>query len=350
METKIVLPVEEVGTKAWPETNFLLSVLKNFPFGWDWVLNTHIQLRCSIFYSKKWNIYDSRVTFYPYGMHDLTQNIFDMCPMLDKYVIPRKIIFEKYLSPIQFVEEAIQENYYISTYMDQFFRKDIGRIGYHHPNYIYGFDSEAEEIYIMDNFEQGKFQKKTISYAEFLESYNQITGTNWEAGVFLYQLKQKEFEFTPDFVKEQIADYLYPEKQRCYFNRMVCPKPIIDNEERYDYTNFGIHCYEFIQNFVFKNMNNEINSDIRFFCIMEDHKYLMLKRYEYMVEGGFIKENPELYEGLKEILAAFKILTNLYLKYIVTNKKEILPRVAERLNELRDKDVSLLNQFLEAII
>ena len=69
-----------------------------------------------------------------------------------------------------------------------------------------------------------------------------------------------------------------------------------------------------------------------------------------MVEGGFIKENPELYEGLKEILAAFKILTNLYLKYIVTNKKEILPRVAERLNELRDKDVSLLNQFLEAII
>ena len=202
----------------------------------------------------------------------------------------------------------------------------------------------------MDNFEQGKFQKKTISYAEFLESYNQITGTNWEAGVFLYQLKQKEFEFTPDFVKEQIADYLYPEKQRCYFNRMVCPKPIIDNEERYDYTNFGIHCYEFIQNFVFKNMNNEINSDIRFFCIMEDHKYLMLKRYEYMVEGGFIKENPELYEGLKEILAAFKILTNLYLKYIVTNKKEILPRVAERLNELRDKDVSLLNQFLEAII
>ena len=32
METKIVLPVEEVGTKAWPETNFLLSVLKNFPF------------------------------------------------------------------------------------------------------------------------------------------------------------------------------------------------------------------------------------------------------------------------------------------------------------------------------
>ena len=104
METKIVLPVEEVGTKAWPETNFLLSVLKNFPFGWDWVLNTHIQLRCSIFYSKKWNIYDSRVTFYPYGMHDLTPNIFDMCPMLDKYVIPRKIIFEKYLSPIQFVE------------------------------------------------------------------------------------------------------------------------------------------------------------------------------------------------------------------------------------------------------
>ena len=55
METKIILPVGKVETKAWPETNFLLSILKNTPFGWDWVMNTHIQLRCSVFYGRKWN-------------------------------------------------------------------------------------------------------------------------------------------------------------------------------------------------------------------------------------------------------------------------------------------------------
>jgi hypothetical protein len=270
--------------------------------------------------------------------------------MLDKYVIPRKIVLDKFESSIAFVEEAIQEGYYISTYMDQFFRKDIGRMGYHHPNYIYGFDRESKEIYIMDNFEQGKFQKKIISYEEFMEAYNQITGNNWEASIFLYKLNQKDFEFTPEFVQEQILDYLYPEKQFCYFNRMVCPKSVIDNEERYDYTDFGIHCYEFLQDFIFKNMNSGINPDIRFFCVMEDHKYLMLKRYEYMRERNLIKENPELYKGLEEILSGFRILSNLYLKYIITKKTEILVDIIERLKELKSEDVLLMNQFLEAMI
>lgn len=350
MENKIILPVGESETKAWPETNFLLSVLKNVPFGWDWVLNTHIQIRCSIFYSKKWDIYDSRITFYPYGMHDLTPNIFDMCPMLDKYVIPRKIILDKYESPIFFVEESVRDGYYISTYMDQFFRKDINKIGYHHPNYIYGFDGEAKKIHIMDNFEHGKFQKKEISYDEFLKSFQQINGTNWEASVFLYKLKETDFYFSSEFVREQILDYLYPEKQFCYFNRMACPESVVDTDQKYDYTDFGIHCYEFLQEIIFKNINCEINSDIRFFCIMEDHKYLMLKRYEYMQERGLIKENMDLYEGLKELLFKFRILTNLYLKYIMTNKREILLNIMEQLNELKRKDIYLMNQFVEVII
>lgn len=350
MESKIILPVGEVETKAWPETNFLLSILKNVPFGWSWVLNTHIQLRCSIFYSKRWDIYDSRITFYPYGMHDLTPNIFDMCPMLDKYAVPRKFILDKFESPISFVEETLQEGYYISTYMDQFFRKDIKRIGYHHPNYIYGFDSEARKMHIMDNFEQGKFQKKVISYEEFLESYQQINGTNWEASIFLYQLKQTDFYFTPEFVREQILDYLYPEKQFCYFNRMICPKSVIDTKERYDYTNFGVNCYEFLQEFIIKNADGVVNSDIRFFCIMEDHKYLMLKRYEFMLDRKFITENIELYEGLKELLDKFRALTNLYLKHIITSEKELLKNIAGQLIELKKKDISLMNQFVEAII
>ena len=350
MEGKVLLPVEEVGTKAWPETNFLLSILKNTSFGWDWVMNTHIQLRCSVFYSKKWNIYDSRITFYPYGLHDLTPNIFDMCPMLDKYVIPRKIVSEKYASPTAFVEEMIQEGYYISTYMDQFFRKDINQFGYYHPNYIYGFDTKAKETYIMDNFEQGKFKQKIISYDEFIESYNQIEGTNWEASIFLYKLKQKDFFFTPEFVREQILDYLHPENQFCYFNRMECPKAEIDNEERYNYVDFGINCYEFLQKIISKNISGGLSPDIRFFCILEDHKYLMVKRYEYMSEKELIRKSEDIHKGLQELLAEFQVMTNLYLKYMMTARTVILKDLIERLSSLKERDILLMNQFCEAII
>lgn len=350
MEDKVVLPVAEAGTKAWPETNFLLSILKNVPCGWDWVMNTHIQLRCSMFHSKRWDIYDSRITFYPYGMHDLTPNIFDMCPMLDKYVIPREFVRENYDSPIAFVEEMIQEGYYLSTYMDQFFRKDINQFGYHHPNYIYGFDTKSKEMYLMDNFEQGKFQQKIISYDEFMKAYHQIKGINWEASVFLYKIKRKDFFFTPEFVREQILDYLHPENQFCYFNRMGCPKSEIDNEETYNSVDFGIHCYEFLQEMIRKNISGEITSDIRFFCILEDHKYLMLKRYEYMSEKELIRKDEDLYENLGRLLAEFKVMTNLYLKYMMTDRGEILKDITERLSYLKEKDILLMNQFCEAII
>lgn len=270
--------------------------------------------------------------------------------MLDKYVIPRKIVSEKYASSIAFVEGMIQEGYYISTYMDQFFRKDINQFGYHHPNYIYGFDTKAKETYIMDNFEQGKFQQKIISYDEFIESYNQIEGTNWEASIFLYKLKQKDFFFTPEFVREQILDYLHPENQFCYFNRMECPKAEIDNEERYNYVDFGINCYEFLQKIISKNISGGLSPDIRFFCILEDHKYLMVKRYEYMSEKELIRKSEDIHKGLQELLAEFQVMTNLYLKYMMTARTVILKDLIERLSSLKERDILLMNQFCEAII
>lgn len=75
-----ILPLDTAETTAWPETNFLISLLKTIPHGWEWILNSHIQLRGAHFINYRWNILDFRITFYPYGMHDLTPNIYEQCP------------------------------------------------------------------------------------------------------------------------------------------------------------------------------------------------------------------------------------------------------------------------------
>lgn len=349
MNNKVILPIGESCTQAWPETNFLMSILAGVDGGWEWVLNTHIQLRYSIFKSKKWNLFDSRITFYPYGMHDLTPNIFDLCPFVDKYVIPRKTVFEQYPSPLEFVDNALRENYYVSTYMDQFFRKDIRRKGFYHPNYVYGIDMGKKEIYLMDNFEHGKFQHKKLSLSDFLDAFRQVTGNNWEAGVFLYKVKKADFHFSLSFVLDQLKDYLYPQEKHCYFHRMICPEFQVDNEEKFETVGFGIGCYDFLIDYVNRSKDGRQNCDIRFFCIMEDHKYLMLMRYEYMVQKNIMDHDVQLQKELEELLQAFRTMKNLYLKYIMTNRYNILQEIAENLIMLKKKDKKCTEILISAI-
>ena len=113
--------------------------------------------------------------------------MFDLCPFIDKYVLPRSFVFGLFSKFHSFVISAIEEGFYISTFLDQFFRDDMhGNHGYHHPTFIYGYDDAAKCVYITDNFENGKYAKKQISYDQLDTAFSLITGQEWCYGVILY--------------------------------------------------------------------------------------------------------------------------------------------------------------------
>ena len=349
-----ILPIQDIEIKTWAEQNFMFSILQNMESGWDWIMNHFIQLRGAQYVDYKWGGLDTNVTFYPYAMHNLHPGMMDLCPFIHKYMIPRSLVTANYKSFHEYVECAIDSGFYLSTYLDQFFRQDRkGKHGFHHPNFMYGYSRKKNEVYIMDNFEKGKFGKKKITYQQLDRSYELVPGDLWVVSVFLYQLYPYHYKFVPEYIKEQILDYLEPGKGICYFNRTVCPESLHEDENYYNKVYFGVNCYELLQEYL-QGIGNLVDgfrdNDWRNFSMLCDHKRVMVQRYEYMLKHRYIQEDSVLHENLKGLEDECVKMLNIFLKYTLTGDVKYIETVSELLEKVKQEDISCMKKFAQIII
>ena len=351
-KSKIILPTSEVKITTWPEQNFLFAILKEVPTGYDWLLNTHVQIRGAHFIYYEGGNVDTSITFYPYAMHNLAPNIYDLCPFIEKYAIPKGLIKAKFDSFHEFLISALMSGYYVSTYMDQYFRQDIRISGFHHPNFIYGFDKGTKEIYLADNFENNKYAYKTISFFQADRAFELVGGNAWEVSIFLYKVKEYQHEFFPEFVKEQLEDYLNPNRGVCYLDRTVCMNSHYNGPNYLNEVYYGLNCYKLIDRFLSGIKEGDlgfVNGDWRSFSMLRDHKQLMLERYDFMESKGFINQDDNLKEQFIKQVRDCEIMLNMFLKYNLTQDVRILDRLSLRLDQSIENDKKNLTKFIEMI-
>lgn len=348
---KNILPLASVEIRAWPEQNFLFGILKELDNGLDWIMSNFIQLRGAHYMRYQGGDVDASVTFYPYSIHQLTPNMFDLCPFIDKYTIPKSLVKNVYGNFHKFVMDTIDEGYYISVFLDQFFRTDMaGKYGFHHPTFIYGYDNSKKKIYIVDNFENGKYGKKQISYSQLNDAFNLVSGSMWEVSVFLYKTIPFHFEYVHNFVKEQIEDYINPGKGICYFNKTVCPESFHNDDEYLNEVFFGVDCYQLIDQCleaITTDNSNYSSKDWRSLVQLCDHKHLMLRRYEYMCDQGYLSWSNKLRENMENLEQECLIAQNMYVKYAVSGNVNIIKRLRERMIDIKEKDILIMEKLLQ---
>lgn len=354
MEDMKVLPIEEVPIGAWAEQNFLFGILKTVETGWDWIMNQFIQLRGAHYIQYKYGVVDSSITFYPYSIHQLTPNMFDLCPFVNKYTIPRTFVKENYKSFFEFVVQSLEKGFYLSTFINQFFREDMGEnTAINHPCFIYGYNKEDKIIYIIDNFERGKYKSKMITEEVLEKAFEKVSGDLWEVSVFLYKLIPYHHTFSTSYVREQIEDYLNPNQGICYFNRTVCMESVHNDEDYLNEVFFGVDCYALLIRYLTSIIDGDMefmDKDWRSFVMLSDHKALMLERYYYMSEKNYMERNEELEAGLIQLKKECDIVRNLFLKYAVTNSTLLLFKIGEHIHSIHDNDVKYMNMFKELIV
>lgn len=349
-----ILPLETVTLTAWAEENFLFGIVKSMDTGWDWLMNQFIQLRGAHYINYEYGAVDSSITFYPYAIHQLAPNIFDLCPYIDKYTLPKKFVKKHYSSFFDFVKEMIDDGFYLSTFLDQFFREDKSLDSdFRHPNFIYGYCDEENRVYIADNFENGKYGEKSISKEDLEKAFELVSDEIWEVSVFLYKMVEYSHKFNSQYVKEQIEDYLHPNRGICYFNRTICMEPKHVDEKYFNEVFFGVECYGLLKNYLAALINGDyryMDNDWRSFSMLLDHKTVMQERYVYMVENGYIVENEKLSKGLEHLKRECTIIRNLFLKYVARGETIILFRIAERLQNVHTEDCEMMKLFQNNII
>lgn len=348
------LPMMDIEIKTWAEQNFLFSIVQNMETGWDWLMNNFIQLRASHYVNSTWNVVDTNLTFYPYSMHNLQPGMIDLCPYVNKYMVPKAFVTNNYRRFSDFIQCAIEGGYYICTYLDQYFRTTMkGQTGFHHPNYIYGYNNRSKKIYLVDNFEKGKYGKRCISYDQVNRAYSLVEGDSWLVSIFLYELFPYHHKFSTSYVVDQLNDYLKPGRGICYLDRTVCPEHLYYGKDYYNDIYFGIDCYSLLGKYLDGIIREDElfrDNDWRIFSMLCDHKHVMIQRYHYMLSEGYIFYSSELVSGLEELERLSVNLLNIFLKYTLSGNKKYLKKTIDYLNEIKDKDIKTITCFLDSIV
>lgn len=82
MYLKKILPLSKVSINAWPDECFLFSIIQNCSTGYDWLMNSFVQIT-----TNKESEFSRRVNFLPSSKHHYKINAYDFCPFIIKHKI-----------------------------------------------------------------------------------------------------------------------------------------------------------------------------------------------------------------------------------------------------------------------
>ena len=344
MDMKRKLILNESLTSAWPEYNFLNSMIQNKKTAYDWIMNTHIQIYGSKYKNDQYGINETRISFYPQGT--LRANIYDLCPFVRRYIIPRKDIVEKYSDFSTFIIEHINEGYYIQARIYESFRRDMQ---VEHPCYFFGYDTDNQVINIVDNLDNGKYFQKEVSFQEINDGFFKVKDNGWATAVILYKTEEYNFKNNIDFICDQIKDYFEPSSM-CYLNRYFCPSEKYVNDEDSGEVALGMNAYNFLLELIRECYEEGISYvDIRSFAFLVDHKKLMKLRNEYLIKKGNLVRNVKLDLLLDELVKRCKLLLNILIKYNIKSDKNNLLCVEGKLHEMLEIDRKVMEYTLNGL-
>lgn len=77
-----------------------------------------------------------------------------------------------------------------------------------------------------------------------------------------------------------------------------------------------------------------------------DHKKLMLERIQYLEVKGYLSSGKDTYGSYPDIVNKAVLATNLYIKYGLTGKETLFPKIAGILSEIKEKETEIFMQLL----
>lgn len=337
---KKVLPIRHNITKAWPEHNFLLSVIEEKDTAYDWIMNMYVQIYSSHFECGR--IVDDRISFYPSGSFTVKANIYDLCPFIEKFIIDSQTIDEKWTSYANYLIDRINHNYYCSCMVDRFF---MNNTGFFHPIYIVGYDLSREIFICYDNFEHRKYMMKEIGFEIFEKAYRLMLESYKEPywdNSFSYKTKDYYYEFNIQLLKKLLLDYVEPRKNICYLNEFI-------NIPSSRYRNsivLGIDSYDLLISDIQSAYERKDALDWRSFSFLCDHKHIMSLRYKYLIEHNYIYKRDKMEMELLELEKEWTILQNKCIKYNFSRNEKLLREIENRVIILKNIDRDLIRELI----
>lgn len=332
------------------QSTHILSMALIDDRAFEWFAENYIQM--VIYYDNYsfvpmfYNFMDTRV-LYSTDYHLVANN--NICPFLDIYRYRYEEWSNQNQSIIESIKQRLEQNFYVSLYVDTSCIPQYTTKGYIHNPLIYGFNDEENVFYMMD-FWDLHYESKKISYDCFEKALNSFIDSDDENPAFyrygINCFRRIEFEYKIDMerLKLQLGDYLAGDEVKSSYERFLHNKKC----------RYGISILDnFIEYVMGKNEFDEIDLGYSFLCIsvIIDHKLAMLTRLEWLFKNGYIvkKDYDSIYDGFMHSYNTAKKIRNLAIKYSIKKNRKIMESMIEKLRLLKEFDITYINLLIEVL-
>lgn len=321
---KKVLAIHEPLISTYTSYGAIFSIIPRSAM--PWVLNNFIQIN----FVEAWGM----ATF------DFHKLLLNNCPSIDLYTEREVSNPECQTEGLKNkIIEGIDSNYYLFFYVDRYdieCAEEYQKMHCFHEIFVYGYDLEQNQVYICDNFQDGKFIQTSCSFQSISRSYGKILSQESFMKKILY-LKVCENTFCKLNIKK--IEY----NLRAYI-RGEETYSIIGEPTKIEY---GVSVIDLYVDYISKIDGQWI--DQRFFHLLYEHKTLMEMRVRSLLQLGYVDEKDIDIEEFVEQIQRALILRNLVIKYNLLRDEDLTCKICNKLLELRRWDVMLISLLLWSI-
>lgn len=321
------LPFELPYISTIPEHSNIMAIIGHNSVNWLWFLNYFIQLRINK---------DTRSKLclnFCYG--DNYKLVKDM-PFLETHSMPRKLL-NTYDGFTSFVKRAVDMEYYVYVSIDRYEISSYEEYHKKHKNHdilIYGYDETGYDIadFFKENYEASRCSAKELDqgYGGFDSGRDNF---GFEEVILLKEDKGYKHVMYLPMVRTLVNEYMKGVNSDIHF------MPIRNTDFLKDTQAYGIKIYGPMREYFMSHEGKE--AQIVSMHMLYEHKRMMFALLDYLSDNNYLLHCDENMRQIKEIKNTALILRNLYLKYMITCKSEIMWSVVEKLNELEQKERGL---------
>lgn len=328
---KCILSMKEPIIATYNNYGSITSIRGDDQSSLNWIYNNFIQIG-----------YDSVGEYLIYDIH---HELFQACPYINHYTIPRVQISDSKQSLRQVIQQAIDKETYICIYIN---RKKLpmffGTEDLNHEIFIYGYDEEniyfADCIPVLSTldvnglFAGGKYKKVSCKFEDFEQAYYAM-GSQADYTQKIYFLESKKLIAYPIDIYKIIRDL-----ESYIYSKPTEYKP----EREMLYGMDGIR--ENIKLARSGQLKRDNALDIRGFDLLLGHKRLMRQRLIYLTKQGYLTNSEKYIKAYERLEDHYKRMKDNYLKYVFTGRKAIFNKLIERLEIELDNETEVIQEMV----
>jgi hypothetical protein len=270
--------------------------------------------------------------------------------------------FFKGIDIIRFIEDSIDDGYYIYTYYDEYYVKEsYNKAGNHfvHDLLIYGYDSDNKVIMAIGYSDNRTFTRYEINYRDFeiaFESALELTKNGGWDDMAFYGLKMKNrfdenyiYSFDISKFLSRLYDYIHS------VNTGKKDYPVDDGSKdlHYLYTLkdnvYGIDINDHIIEYVKSRIEGKLPLSYVIFHTLHEHKLCLIERLHYLAEEFHIPGIRELIPEYEKIVSSFNSIKLMVLKYNVKKRETLLNDIIKTLEPEKERERAVLEKAYELI-